>query len=130
FQIVGVDASTGLTAFQKAYNPIPLGDPGAAVILPSPVQNDNGPFPVFGTPFRVETFTVRPVDKVDDSLRNFTMKLSASGLLTISNGSDALPKDVKAAAFNASQGLYAERNSSGTISIIAKEGDRIVLMTE
>src|SRR5205823_2140502 len=52
FTVVGVDATTGLQSFSKAYDPIPAG--GGVAVLPPPQDNLGGPYPVYGTPFRVD----------------------------------------------------------------------------
>jgi RHS repeat-associated protein len=54
FTLTGVDPSTGMVAFKTSYDPIPITDP-AVVSIPSPDPDKRGPYPVFGTPYRIET---------------------------------------------------------------------------
>jgi len=54
FTLTGVNPSTGMVEFKTSYDPIPLTDP-AVVTIPSPDPDKKGPYPVFGTPFRIET---------------------------------------------------------------------------
>src|SRR6185369_2976223 len=54
FTLTGVNPSTGMVEFKTAYDPIPLTDP-AVVTIPSPDPDKKGPYPVFGTPFRIDT---------------------------------------------------------------------------
>ncbi|HMJ82987.1 MAG TPA: Ig-like domain-containing protein, partial [Vicinamibacterales bacterium] len=54
FTLTGVDPATGMVQFKTAYDPIALTDPGV-VNIPSPAPDKKGPYPVFGSPFRIET---------------------------------------------------------------------------
>src|SRR5437667_12380133 len=55
FQVVGVDAATGLESCRRVYDPQAAGDPLAAVALPSPIDNQLGPDLVFSSTARIES---------------------------------------------------------------------------
>ncbi|HYO76846.1 MAG TPA: Ig-like domain-containing protein, partial [Thermoanaerobaculia bacterium] len=123
FQVVGVDAATGLEAYTKIYDPVPIGDPGAAVTLPDPNPDRTGPYPVFATPFRVETFdlNVRNVDIT--TIRDFTIRLQNAQVKVTTT----LAAEVAVALLNVTQGLV-DPSRDGGLALDAAVGDRIVLV--
>src|SRR6185369_4817865 len=54
FTLTGVDPVTGIVQFKTAYDPIALNAP-PVVPISSPDPDNRGPYPLFGTPFRIET---------------------------------------------------------------------------
>ena len=124
FQIVGVDAATGLEAYTKVYDPIPVGDPGAGVTLADPNPDRSGPYPVFATPFRLESFdlNVRNVDIT--TIRDFTIRLQNARV----NVTTTLDADkVAIALLNVTQGLV-DPSREGGLTLDAAIGDRLVLL--
>ncbi|HEX2832541.1 MAG TPA: Ig-like domain-containing protein [Thermoanaerobaculia bacterium] len=127
FTVVGVDSSTGLTAFTKAYNPIPIGDPGAAVIVDNPQKNAAGPYPVFATPFRIETADLTAEETDIESIRNFKLRLD-NERVTLSPGDDPLTGDIAIEMLNVTNGTFTSGKANETHALAAKLGDRIVLL--
>jgi RHS repeat-associated protein len=127
FEVVGVDASTGLTAFSKVYDPLPDGDPGAAVIITNPNPDKEGPYPVFGTPFRIETAQI-DAEKLELSVRNFTIQLDG-GFITASNATESLPAALSVALFNSGNGQLDAKRSDG-LKVEGQAGDRVALFVE
>jgi len=128
FEVVGVDASTGLTQFYKVYDPIAPNDPGASSFLANPNPPTEGPYPVFGTPFRVETTQVN-VENIDlHDIRNFVITLS-SGKITATPASPALDPNLRVTLLNVSSGSKDD-NADNVISVDGKAGDRIALFIE
>ncbi len=127
FTVVGVDASTGLTRFSRAYDPIPIDQVGAGVTIDNPEINAGGPYPIFGTPFRVEIIDVGAGDVEIDAVRNFTVKL-ANGHAKISAGKKPLPSETHIEAMNVTQGDFVSGTSGAGLTIDARRGDRLVLL--
>ena len=127
FTVVGVDASTGLTAFTKAYDPIVIGDPGAAVIVDNPQLNAAGPYPVFGTPFRVEIVDLSAEETDIESVRNFKLRLD-NDRVSLSPGDEPLDADVDIEMLNVSNGRFISGKAGSSLTLEAKLGDRIVLL--
>ncbi|MGH9459336.1 MAG: Ig-like domain-containing protein, partial [Thermoanaerobaculia bacterium] len=126
FKIVGVDAGTGLDAFEKVYDPLPVGDPGAAVALPSPLADLQGPYPVFGAPFRIETLDLE-IEQVDvASLPNFLVRLEG-GLVEVTDSAAALPADVAVTLINPANAAIDATRADG-LQLPGKLGDRILLL--
>jgi hypothetical protein len=125
FTIVGVDAGTGLEAFSKVYDPIAPGDPGAAVSLPNPYPDRVGPYPLFGTPFRIETLDVEVENVALRSIADFTVTLSGGNI----TATTTLAADVGVAMFNATKGTI-DRSRAGGLAVEGALGDRIVLLVE
>ncbi|HEU5162167.1 MAG TPA: Ig-like domain-containing protein, partial [Thermoanaerobaculia bacterium] len=100
FTISGYDAATGLKAFEKVYEPNPVGDPGAVFLLSSPVADASGPYPVFGTPFRIDALQVG-VEGVDlEAIPNFTIRLEGGFITAADAAGSVLPPDVTVALMN------------------------------
>jgi RHS repeat-associated protein len=127
FTVVGVDASTGLTAFTKAYNPIVIGDPGAAVIIDNPQKNASGPYPVFGTPFRVEIVDLSAADTDIESVRNFKLRLEHDRV-ELTAGEEPLDRDVAVQMLDVTNGRFVAGTAGSALTLEAKLGDRIVLL--
>src|SRR5207244_9706682 len=53
FTVFGIDRTTGLQAFQRAYDPLAVGEPGEIVSIQLPQKNDGGRYTVFCSPFGV-----------------------------------------------------------------------------
>ena len=128
FEVVGVDASTGLTQFYKVYDPIAPNDPGASSFLANPNPPTEGPYPVFGTPFRVETMQVNVEDLDLHGIRNFTIKLSA-GKITATPASPSLDPALRVTLLNVSNGAKDD-NADNVISVDGKAGDQVALFIE
>jgi hypothetical protein len=123
FSITGVDAATGLERFTRAYDPIAVGDPGSVVPLPAPNDDREGPYPVTGSPFRIEPIDVIAQDSVIESVRNFTVKL-ANGVISASpEAGFARP----AAMLNVARGML-DPSVTGGLSVDGSVGDRVVLL--
>jgi RHS repeat-associated protein len=127
FEVVGIDASTGLTAFSKVYDPLPDGDPGATVIIANPNPDKEGPYPVFGTPFRIETLQI-DVEKIDLPVRNFTIQLDG-GFVTASDAAEIVPAALSVTLFNSANGQLDAKRSDG-LKVEGKAGDSIALFVE
>ena len=123
FELVGVDASTGLDAFTKAYDPIVSSDPGAAVVLGNPDRARTGPYPVFGTPFHIEMLDVTAERIPLESIRDLTFEL-ANGVLTAQS---TLASDLPVTLLNPGRGVIDRTRSDG-IEVAASVGDRIAVM--
>ena len=130
FTVVGVDATTGIQAFSKVYDPIPIGDPNVATVLPPPQNNTSGPYPVFGTPFRVETIDLNASYVDIRSVRNFVLRLANDQVTVKAADNDPLPSETKVEVLNVSNGTRAIGTAGQTISLAARRGNRIVLLVE
>ncbi len=129
FTVTGIDTNTGLTAFTRSYDPLPIGDPGDIAFIPSPQQNDGGPYPVYGTPFRVEILDL-DVEEIDiTSVRNFKVRLE-NGSAQVSPGEDPLDGLTKVQVINASNGQYVSGTAASPLTVSAKRGHRIALIIE
>ena len=121
FEVVGVDASTGLESFRRIYDPQPAGDPLGAIALPSPIDNQVGPYPVFVSPARVEVIDIPAADVALTSARNFELTLSG-GLLRVTAASND-----GAEVLDLTNGNL-QSLSGGAVTMPASVGDRIVLL--
>ncbi len=127
FEVVGVDASTGLEAFAKAYAPLLPGDPGSAVPVPTPGGDLTGPYPVFGTPFRVEIVDLPEYETSLTDIRNFFVKFK-NGLVTVLDDPDTkLPDEIPVTLFNVTQGAIDAKRIDGLV-VPATFKDRVVIL--
>ncbi|HEV8433415.1 MAG TPA: Ig-like domain-containing protein, partial [Thermoanaerobaculia bacterium] len=135
FSIVGYDAGTGLQAFSKAYDPLPVSDPGVTYVIDPPSGDDEGPYPVFISPGTVEIVDLvaanDPTNNIDLTITRPNLKVS----LTAGNVEvdDTLPDAVIAHVLNVSKGHYAQatlnQGGGGHTAIVAGDvGDRIVII--
>jgi RHS repeat-associated protein len=129
FTVYGIDRATGLQAFQRAYDPIPVGEPGEIATIPTPQQNDSGPYPVFGSPFRVEILDLDVEDIEIRTVRNFSVTV-ANDNVVVSPSDDPLDSELHVQLLNVKQGTSVSGTAGGSLSIGAKLGDRIVLLIE
>ncbi len=127
FEVVGVDASTGLTAFSKVYDPLPDGGPGAVVVVANPNPDTEGPYPVSASPFRIETLKL-DAEEVEAGVRNFAVRLQA-GFISAKDSDDPLPSKLQAALFNANSGELDEKRSDG-LKVGGTLHDRVALFIE
>ncbi|HUJ15456.1 MAG TPA: DUF6531 domain-containing protein, partial [Thermoanaerobaculia bacterium] len=130
FQVVGVDEGTGLESFRKLYDPLAQGDPLAAIALPSPVENQIGPYPVFTSPARIETLDL-PADGVDlTSVRNVDVKLD-NGSVMLRPSSTPLPAGSRVEVLNVMTGdlqVSSDFTGSASIRMRASIGDRLLII--
>ena len=129
FTIEGVDTTTGLSTFSKTYDPLPSFNPGDAVIIPTPDTTSSGPYPVFGTPFRIETIDLQAANIPLQSIRDFDIQLSGSSATIMqlnpppNTGSNITGFQV----LNVSNGAAALSFTSGG-GVGASLGNRLVLL--
>ncbi|HEX7808903.1 MAG TPA: Ig-like domain-containing protein, partial [Thermoanaerobaculia bacterium] len=126
FRIYGVDAATGLEAFSRTYSPIPPGDAGAPLGLANPNPDRIGPYPVFGSPFRVETLEVAAAGITYSSIRDFDIELVNGTIYAYTN---TLPPTRRITLMNVTRGLV-DRTRLGGLSVAGEPGDRIALLIE
>jgi RHS repeat-associated protein len=125
FRIFGVDAATGLESFEKTYTPIPTGDPGGSFSLDNPNPDAQGPYPVYGSPFRVEVLELTIEGTPLTSARDFNVTVQGGIVSAVTT----LPATRQVTMLNATRGLVGSR--SGTrITVDGEVGDRIVLLVE
>ncbi|HEX7708965.1 MAG TPA: Ig-like domain-containing protein [Thermoanaerobaculia bacterium] len=125
FQIVGVDAATGLESFSRVYDPLPDLDPGAGVAIANPNPNRTGPYPLFGTPVRIEAIDVESNDVPYRSVRDFTVTLANGQIIA----ETTLPAAVRVALLNVTNGSI-DRSREGGLRVFGSRGDRVVLLIE
>ncbi len=123
FQIVGVDASTGLEGFAKVYDPIAIGDPGTTVTLPTPAVDREGPYPIAGSPFRVELVDVIAKDVSLESVRDFSVTLE-NGIITAITTLDAS----RAVAMLDITNGHLDPSRAGGLKVEGDVGDRVLLL--
>jgi RHS repeat-associated protein len=129
FTVTGFDPGTGLQAVSRTYDPVPFGEPGTVAPIPSTEQNDGGPYPVFGGPFRVEMLDL-DVEEVDiTAIRNFSVRLDNNSV-RVSPGATPLESDVKVTLLNVSKGLEVTGTAASSLQLSAELGNRIVLLIE
>ncbi|HEX2836340.1 MAG TPA: Ig-like domain-containing protein [Thermoanaerobaculia bacterium] len=129
FTVYGIDRATGLQAYKRAYDPIPAGEPGTIVSIPSPQQNDGGPYPVFGSPFRVEVLDIN-VENVDvRTIRNFNVR-AANESITVTPSDDPLDSKIRVQMLNVKRGTQTSGTATSSLMLGGKLGDRIVLLIE
>ena len=129
FTVVGVDATTGLKAFSRVYDPIPIGDPNVAVTIPSPEDNANGPYPIFGIPFRTELADINAEEVDIEEIRNFTIRLE-NERITVKPGDDPLPAETKVQIVDITNGKFISGSAAQSLTLEGKAGDRLVLLIE
>jgi len=123
FRLTGVDAATGLERFSRTYEPIVIGDPGTVVNLPPPNDDREGPYPVSGSPFRIEIVDVTVKELSFDSVRDFSVKLSNGVITALPLNGFSLP----AALLNVTNGTF-DASRDGGLSVRGEPGDRVVLL--
>ncbi|MGN6186555.1 MAG: Ig-like domain-containing protein, partial [Thermoanaerobaculia bacterium] len=127
FRIYGVDAATGLESFSRTYTPIPTGDPGASIALENPNPDRFGPYPVFGSPFRIEAVDLDVENVEIKSIRDFTIVLQNRIATVITT----LPLTQKVSLINVSSGSGLRTRTSGDRIIVdALKGDRLMLFIQ
>ncbi|HEX6178441.1 MAG TPA: Ig-like domain-containing protein, partial [Thermoanaerobaculia bacterium] len=129
FTVVGIDAGTGLQGFSRTYDPIPFGPPGTITPIEPAQQNDGGPYPVFGSPFRVEMLDLEVEEVEMRSIRNFVVRLE-NGTVYVTPGTPALPSDTKVTLLNVSKGSSQTSTAGASMQLPAEPGNRIVLLIE
>jgi len=126
FTITGVDSATGLDVYEKVYDPLPMGDPGAVTTIEMPNADTQGPYPIFGTPFRIETLDLTAGNVDLSAIRNFIVRLEG-GLVKVSDAADAIPASLPVTLLNVGSG-QADTNRSDGLVVSGSLGDRIVLV--
>jgi len=130
-QLVGYDAGTGIQAFQKVYDPLPISDPGAAFIVPTPFAELQGPYPVFTSPGRVEIVDLAAESDVTHpiviSRTNFTIELQGGSVTVKDDPANTLDSEVEVSVLNVSNGKSQIRGG-GSASVPAAVGDRIIIL--
>jgi RHS repeat-associated protein len=127
FTVEGVDISSGLTTFTKAYDPLPTFAPGTTVSLPSPdIDSRVGPYPVYGGPFRIETIDLAVDGVALTSVRDFSVTLSGNTALVTRTSNPNVNVLVTAQVINVSNG--ASMYGSGPLTVPAAVGDHLVLL--
>jgi RHS repeat-associated protein len=129
FTVTGIDPTTGLKVFDKAYDPVPFGPPFTATPIPSPEQNLGGPYPVYGSPFRVEILDLDVKDVEYRSIRNFRVILENNNV-KVSSAPPSLDSNTKVELLNVSKGTFASGTADSTLTLGADAGDRIALLVE
>jgi RHS repeat-associated protein len=129
--VVGYDAGTGIQSFQKVYDPLPLGDPGAAFIVPTPFAELQGPYPVFTSPGRVEIVDLAAESDATHAIvisrTNFKIELQGGSVTVKDDPSNTLESEVDVWVLNVSNGA-AQIRTGGSASVPAAVGDRIIIL--
>ena len=129
--VVGYDAGTGIQSFQKVYDPLPLGDPGAAFIVPTPFAELQGPYPVFTSPGRVEIVDLAADSDATRSIvisrTNFKIELQGGSVTVKDDPANTLDSEVDVWVLNVSNGA-AQIRTGGSASVPAAVGDRIIIL--
>ena len=135
FTVTGYDAATGLQAFQKEYAKIALNDPDV-VPLANPAPDKNGPYPIYGTPFTIET--VVPV--ADTTYRRgYKITKQTNGGFLLENdpsapAADKLQPDQSFMVFDLTKGLVApvkHVTNANAVSFnlqTAEKGDQLMIV--
>lgn len=118
FTITGVDAATGLDAFTHTYDPVAE---AGAVPLANPNPDRTGPYPVFASPFRIETLDVAVADVPLTSIRDFTVELH-NGIITATSS-------IGRTMLNATRGTVDTLPGDG-LRLEGAAGDRIILFAK
>ena len=124
FEIVGVDASTGLQAFSRVYDPLPPSDPGTAAPIDTPNVDRQGPYPVFATPFRIETVDLQAEGEDITSIRDFTLRLENNRLSVTTT----LSEDLGVTLLDVTRGTMTTRAHG--LDLAAGLGDHVVLLVD
>ncbi len=80
FTVVGVDSASGLESFRKTYDPVSGGTPSAPVAIPSPIDNDAGPLPVYASPARLDVIDAAPEGVRVESVRDVELVVDGGSL--------------------------------------------------
>ena len=128
FSVAGIDASTGLQMYSKAYAGVAPGDPLGAVVLNASSDNDSGPIPVFASPARIEIVDVPDPGFTLASVRNLNLKLDR-GSVTISAGTPAPPAKTAIDVFNPARNQFQRVSDIATdqVKMTAQTGDRLII---
>ncbi|HEX9982630.1 MAG TPA: Ig-like domain-containing protein [Thermoanaerobaculia bacterium] len=134
FSIYGVDSATGLQTFTKTYEGGTIGGAGDIVQIESPVADEQGPYPIFASPFRVDA-----IDALVDEARTgpYLVKFEGGIVSVKDSGSEVVDKllpKTPVQLFNARTGELSstvETTTSSTLPPIymaAERGDRIFII--
>ncbi|MGA7615287.1 MAG: DUF6531 domain-containing protein, partial [Thermoanaerobaculia bacterium] len=132
FRVYGVDA-TGFETYSRDYDGIVPGDPGVSVALPSASPDNNGPYPVWGSPYRVDSVILRDGDVIVPNIK----VNQSGGVATVTQNSSSttasvLSKGTKVQAFDVETGAVnsATVGDGGSFSMSVSpvhSGDRLLL---
>lgn len=136
FTISGIDSGTGMTVFKKTYDPITVGEAGDFFQIPNPNPDLAGPYPVFGTPFRIDILDVA-IEKArlgpyETDLVGGTLNVKPSGSTAIA---PLLPTTtVRLLNPFVPNGLagpvtIAANGTMPSLSVPAQRGNRVMILT-
>ncbi len=128
FTVTGVDSTTGMQSFVKAYDPLPLGDAFVSALSP-PQNNKGGPYPVYASPARVDLIDLNVANVDIRTARNFVLRLS-NNLVTLAPSNEPLPPRTRVQMLNVTDGGFIAGTSGAGLVLFAERGDRIVLLVE
>lgn len=123
FKVVGVDASTGLQSFVKAYDPFVANDPGTVFVVSTPEPDKEGPYPVGASPARVEVLDSRAPVHHDKPGLVFTT--SGTGTISVTTAVSNLGISL----LNVSKGIH-DLSGTGSAMVSGAIYDRVVAVLE
>ncbi|MEO8215448.1 MAG: Ig-like domain-containing protein [Acidobacteriota bacterium] len=129
FTLVGFDANTGQQAFSKAYDPIAVTDPGSGVTVESPIVNSAGPYPVFGTPFRIESVLLNGEGATDTSIPGMNVTLQGGIARIKVPVTSELPADATINVLDPTRGTIDRTRDLATneYAVAAAVGDQVIV---
>ncbi|HEY6211627.1 MAG TPA: Ig-like domain-containing protein, partial [Vicinamibacterales bacterium] len=126
FTVTGVDSSTGLESFRKTYDPIAAGTPSAPIAIPSPIDDDAGPLPVYATPARLDVVDAAPEGVRVESVRDVELVVDGGSLSVRNLAADKRRITVVNAATAALASAEIAPNAQAGFGP-ATPGDRLIL---
>jgi RHS repeat-associated protein len=129
FRVTGVDPATTLIRFEETYNPLPYGGGDVGSVIPNPDTDLNGPYPVFGTPFRVETADAPPPGVALPTIRGVSISLDTNGNLNVVSTTTAT-LTARVSVLNVATGIRRGPQMLPILLPDTKPGDRMVIVVE
>jgi RHS repeat-associated protein len=128
FNVIGIDPGSGLEVFNAPYTALQPGEPNVPTGVTLPATNEQGPYPVFTSPGRVETLEISTSDSfTDESIRNLKAEFNGSQV-TFSNAATPLPANTHVEVINLRSSAKVDNDNFSSLSISAKQGDRLIVL--
>ncbi|MFL6245995.1 MAG: Ig-like domain-containing protein, partial [Thermoanaerobaculia bacterium] len=129
FNIVGVDPWSGLEVFNAPFTALAPGEPNAPTEVTLPDTNEEGPYPVFASPGRIETLEILSDEFTDESIRNLKATFDGNSV-EFTSSTPALPANTHVEVINLRSGTAVSTDdfASGGLTIGAELNDKLIVL--